>query len=244
MRPCGGVVNSVSVFISESTRTSAETLRVRFRAVHRNVPGAAADVISKNPLISMIPSVPSLTAPLILAAVALLQGCTLGSDPIRYEADTKSVVEFMAFDMPLPESAELDLGGTVVAGTGQNWSGRIAIVDGRTRGELLKFFVERGVDTGWELRSTTVSDRMTVVMEKSGRMATIEIGGSSALDSGGLFGGGSSDGRTPVSITVNHENAVENQRPFGSVPGMLLDLVPSVPLPTPVPIPAPPATAP
>lgn len=149
---------------------------------------------------------------------------------MRYEADTKAVVEFMAFDMPLPDTAELDLGGTVVAGTGQNWSGRIAIVDDQTRGELLKFFVERGVDTGWELRSTTVSDQMTVVMEKNGRVATIEIGGS-ALNSGGFFGGGGSDGRTPVSITVNHEGAVENQRPFGTVPGMLLDLVPALPLP-------------
>lgn len=150
---------------------------------------------------------------------------------MRYEPDTKAVVQFMAFDMPLPETAELDLGGTVVAGTGQNWSGRIAIVDNQTRGELLKFFVERGVDTGWAIRSATVSDQMTVVMEKSGRVATIEIGGGSILKSGGFFGGGGSDGRTPVSITVNHEGAVENQRPFGIVPGMLLDLVPALPLP-------------
>ena len=166
----------------------------------------------------------------VLGVLLLLGGCALGSDPMRYEADTKAVVEFMAFDMPLPDTAELDLGGTVVAGTGQNWSGRIAIVDDQTRGELLKFFVERGVDTGWELRSTTVSDQMTVVMEKGGRVATIEIGGA-ALNSGGFFGGGGSDGRTPVSITVNHEGAVENQRPFGTVPGMLLDLVPALPLP-------------
>lgn len=178
----------------------------------------------------------------VLGALALLGGCALGSDPMRYEPDTKAVVEFMAFDMPLPETAELDLGGTVVAGTGQNWSGRIAIVDDQSRGELLKFFVERGVDTGWELRSTTVSDRMTVVMEKSGRVATIEIGGGSALDSGGLFGGGGADGRTPVSITVNHEGAVENQRPFGTVPGMLLDLIPS--LPNAAPTPEPPPTTP
>jgi hypothetical protein len=115
-------------------------------------------------------------------------------------------------------------------------------VDDQSRGELLKFFVERGVDTGWELRSTTVSDRMTVVMEKSGRVATIEIGGSSALDTGGLFGGGGADGRTPVSITVNHEGAVENQRPFGTVPGMLLDLIPS--LPNAAPTPEPPPTTP
>lgn len=184
-------------------------------------------------------------AGVIAVALTFLQGCALGSDPIRYESDTKSVIEFMAFDMPLPESAELDLGGTVIAGTGQNWSGRIAIVDNQTRGELLKFFVERGVEVGWELRSTTVSDRMTVVMEKGGRVATIDIGGSSALDRGGLFGGGTAEGRTPVSITVNHENAVENQRPFGTVPGMLLELLPSlpVPAPTPVPPPAPPTSS-
>ncbi|NBX45560.1 MAG: hypothetical protein EBR00_11110 [Gammaproteobacteria bacterium] len=183
----------------------------------------------------------AISASVFAVTLAFLQGCTLGSDPIRYESDTKSVVEFMAFDMPLPDSAELDLGGTVIAGTGQNWSGRIAIVDDQTRGELLKFFVERGVETGWELRSTTVSDRMTVVMEKSGRVATIEIGGGSALDRGGLFGGGTAEGRTPVSITVNHENAVENQRPFGTVPGMLLELLPS--LPTPAPTPTPPTSS-
>lgn len=183
----------------------------------------------------------AISASIFAVTLAFLQGCALGSDPIRYESDTKSVVEFMAFDMPLPDSAELDLGGTVIAGTGQNWSGRIAIVDDQTRGELLKFFVERGVETGWELRSTTVSDRMTVVMEKGGRVATIEIGGGSALDRGGLFGGGTAEGRTPVSITVNHENAVENQRPFGTVPGMLLELLPS--LPTPAPTPTPPTSS-
>jgi hypothetical protein len=188
-------------------------------------------VPQKNPSDLAITAVKSLS---VLGVLVLLGGCALGSDRMRYEADTKAVVEFMAFDMPLPETAELDLGATVVSGTGQNWSGQISIVDDKSRGELLKFFIEGGVDTGWELRSTTVSDRMTVVMEKGGRVATVEIGGSSALNSGGLFGGGGADGRTPVSITVNHEGAVENQRPFGTVPGMLLDLIPNLPSAPPI----------
>jgi hypothetical protein len=73
----------------------------------------------------------AISASIFAVTLGFLQGCALDSDPIRYESDTKSVVEFMAFDMPLPDSAELDLGGTVIAGTGQNWSGRIAIVDDR-----------------------------------------------------------------------------------------------------------------
>ena len=175
---------------------------------------------------------------LVCLMVSAIGGCAVGSNALRYEPDTKMVVEFMAFDLPLPDSAELDLGGTVVAGSGENWSGRIALVDSQTRGELLRFFAETGVEAGWTLRSTTVSDRMTLVLEKDERVASIEIGGSSQAGTVGLFGtGGGNDGRTPVSITVNHKGAVETQRPFSpgafTMPNVLPESSPTPPLSVP-----------
>ncbi len=148
--------------------------------------------------------------------VSTIGGCAMGTTAVRYEEDTKTVVELMAFDLPLPESSDLDLGGTVVAGTGENWSGRIALVDDQTRGSLLRFFAENGVDAGWTIRSTTISDRMTLVLEKEERVASIEIGGSGYDETAGFFGAGTRDGRTRVSITVNHKGAVNVQRPFSS----------------------------
>lgn len=193
---------------------------------------------SNRPNVQLNASLQARRALLICFILSAVGGCAVGSNALRYEPDTKMVVEFMAFDLPLPDSAELDLGGTVVAGSGENWSGRIALVDSQTRGELLRFFAETGVEAGWTLRSTTVSDRMTLVLEKDERVASIEIGGSSQAGTVGLFGtGGGSDGRTPVSITVNHKGAVETQRPFSpgafTLPNVLPESSPTLPLSTP-----------
>jgi hypothetical protein len=79
---------------------------------------------------------------------------------------------------------------------------------------------------------------MTLVLEKDERVASIEIGGSSQTGTVGLFGtGGGSDGRTPVSITVNHRGAVETQRPFSpgafTMPNVLPESTPTTPISAP-----------
>ncbi len=80
----------------------------------------------------------------------------------------------------------------------------------------MRFFAEGGVGAGWTLKATTVSSTIILVMEKGGRVGSIEIA-DSRISSGnvGLFGvGGTASTETEVRISVNHKDAVQDQTPF------------------------------
>jgi hypothetical protein len=80
----------------------------------------------------------------------------------------------------------------------------------------MRFFAEGAVGAGWTLKATTVSSTIILVMEKGGRVGSIEIA-DSRINSGnvGLFGvGGTSSTETEVRISVNHKDAVQDQTPF------------------------------
>jgi hypothetical protein len=81
----------------------------------------------------------------------------------------------------------------------------------------MRFFAEGGVGAGWTLKATTVSSTIILVMEKGGRVGSIEIADSRSVTAGGgLFGlgSGSSSSETEVRISVNHKDAVQDQTPF------------------------------
>jgi hypothetical protein len=81
----------------------------------------------------------------------------------------------------------------------------------------MRFFAEGAVGAGWTLKATTVSSTIILVMEKSGRVGSIEIADSrSVTEGGGIFGlgSGASSSETEVRISVNHKDAVQDQTPF------------------------------
>ena len=165
---------------------------------------------------------------LVATAVAttLLAGCSSQSafvDSFLPE-DTKIVVQRVAKDIPLPEAAAISLAGTAITGSGNNWVGRIELTDAQTPGALTRFFVSGAVSAGWTLTTSTIARTITLNFQRNGRKATILIDGvPENSGGGGFFGGGGSsgDGRTRVTISVNHEGAVEDQTPFR-------DLIPGV----------------
>lgn len=154
----------------------------------------------------------------VAVATVLFAGCTPQTALLEsfVPEDTKTIIQRVAKDVPLPEGSSVSLNGTVITGSGNNWVGRIELSDPQTPGELMRFFVNGTVAAGWTLTTTTIARTITLNMERNGRRATILIDGALAVSSGGLFGlgGGGQGGSTRVSISVNHEGAVEDQTPF------------------------------
>lgn len=158
-------------------------------------------------------------APLSVALVALLTitGCTTASTIASYlPEDTKIIVRFLANDLPLPDNSSVKRTGTVITGSGSNWAGRLELTAPQTPGQLMRFFAEGAVGAGWTLKATTVSSTIILVMEKGGRVGSIEIADSRVNSANtGLFGvGGTSSTETEVRISVNHKDAVQDQTPF------------------------------
>lgn len=149
--------------------------------------------------------------------LSLLVGCSTTSEVASYlPEDTKIIVRFLANDLPLPDNASVRRTGTVITGSGSNWAGRLELTAPQTPGQLMRFFAEGAVGAGWTLKATTVSSTIILVMEKGGRVGSIEIADSRVNSTNaGLFGvGGTSSTETEVRISVNHKDAVQDQTPF------------------------------
>lgn len=135
-------------------------------------------------------------------------GCSTFSD--RYQDDTKLIISYLLYDLPLPATAEIQKSQTVILGTGGGWAGRIALSATESPAELLKFFSQSTVGSGWTMTASTVSDQIILVFGKESRVATIEIFRNSFLEGMSMLGGRQTD----VTISVHHPNAVQSQSPF------------------------------
>lgn len=170
--------------------------------------------------------------PVRVAATALLglvlSGCALQGalEPSFVADDARTVIQRTAKDMPLPESATVFLGGTVVTGSGNNWAGRIDFIDPQRPLQLMRFFVDRVVAAGWTYTSSTIAKTVTLNFQRNGRRATIWIYGQDASGGGFLgLGGGGNDGLqigpSRVTIAVNHADSIEEQGPFRDLPALV-----------------------
>lgn len=144
----------------------------------------------------------------VILLLGVLTGCSSFSD--RYQDDTKLIISYLLYDLPLPESSEIQKSQTVILGTGAGWAGRIALSAGQSPAELLKYFSTSTVGSGWTMTASTVSDQIILVFEKESRVATIEIFRNSFLEGVSMFGGRETD----VTISVHHPNAIQSQSPF------------------------------
>jgi len=149
--------------------------------------------------------------------LSLLAGCSTTAEVASYlPEDTKIIVRFLANDLPLPDNSSVKRTGTVITGSGSNWAGRLELTAPQTPGQLMRFFAEGAVGAGWTLKATTVSSTIILVMEKGGRVGSIEIADSriNSANTGLFGGGGTSSTETEVRISVNHKDAVQDQTPF------------------------------
>ena len=119
---------------------------------------------------------------------------------------TQILIEYALYDFPLPEDAEIQMDNTVILGTGDLWAGQIVLLSDSSPVELIKYFTEYGKSSGWILASSTISEKVSLVMQKDERIATLEI--STVKES--LF----SARKTKVKIAINHPNSVQNVPEF------------------------------
>ncbi len=115
---------------------------------------------------------------------------------------TQILIEYALYDFPLPEDAEIQMDNTVILGTGDLWAGQIVMLSNSSPVELIKYFTENGKSSGWSLASSTISEKVSLVMKKDERIATLEI----TKEKGSLF----SVRKTKVKIAINHPNSVQN----------------------------------
>jgi len=115
---------------------------------------------------------------------------------------TQILIEYALYDFPLPADAEMQMDNTVILGTGDLWAGQIVLLSDSSPVELIKYFTENGKSSGWILASSTISEKVSLVMQKDERIATLEI----SIVEGSLF----SARKTKVKIAINHPNSVQN----------------------------------
>jgi len=136
----------------------------------------------------------------VLSITFFLTGCSnIVQDG---QNQTQILIEYALYDFPLPADAEMQMDNTVILGTGDLWAGQIVLLSDSSPVELIKYFTENGKSSGWILASSTISEKVSLVMQKDERIATLEI----SIVEGSLF----SARKTKVKIAINHPNSVQN----------------------------------
>ena len=115
---------------------------------------------------------------------------------------TQILIEYALYDFPLPEDAEIQMDSTVILGSGDLWAGQIILLSKSSPVELIKYFTESAKSSGWNLASSTISEKVSLVMQKDDRIATLDI----SIVEGSLF----SARKTKVKIAINHPNSIKN----------------------------------
>ena len=126
----------------------------------------------------------------------------------KSQNQTQILIEYALYDFPLPADAEIQMDNTVILGTGDLWAGQIVLLSDSSPVELIKYFTENGKSSGWILASSTISEKVSLVMQKDKRIATLEI----SIVEGSLF----SARKTKVKIAINHPNSVQNVPEFNA----------------------------
>jgi len=138
----------------------------------------------------------------VLSITFFLTGCSNIVQDDQNQTQTQILIEYALYDFPLPADAEIQMDNTVILGTGDLWAGQIVLLSDSSPVELIKYFTENGKSSGWILASSTISEKVSLVMQKDERIATLEI----SIVEGSLF----SARKTKVKIAINHPNSVQN----------------------------------
>jgi hypothetical protein len=130
---------------------------------------------------------------LTTAVAALLIGaCTTSSAGRASGApqdNNQPIEQRLAGDFPIPTGVKVDLGESLVLGSGASWTGRIVFGTDSTPNDTFVFYREQPKSAGWVLVASLFSKASVLTFTKGNRSATIQITSSTF-------------GSTQVSITV------------------------------------------
>jgi hypothetical protein len=143
---------------------------------------------------------------LTFSLLGLLTSCSSFSS--RLQADTKLLIEYALYDFPFPPTAEIMEKETVILGSGERWSGKVRYLDQKSPPEILKYYDQVVTAAGWEMKASTVSERIFLVFHKDFRVATVEINRMSFLEGIKLI----SPRTTSVTVSVNYADSIGKKR--------------------------------
>ena len=123
---------------------------------------------------------------------------------------TQILIEYALYDFPLPEDAEIQMDSTVILGSGDLWAGQIILLSKSSPVELIKYFTESAKSSGWNLASSTISEKVLLVFNKNERIATIEISKYKRSLFSAAFSKQIGAPKTKVKLAINHPNSVKN----------------------------------
>tara|TARA_B100000902_G_scaffold5951_1_gene7779 strand:+ start:208 stop:690 length:483 start_codon:yes stop_codon:yes gene_type:complete len=143
---------------------------------------------------------------LILFSALIISSCALVTN--EYQESQRKVISYLLEDFPLPNDAQITE-PTLLLGTGKAVSGRIILTSGQTPAENLVFYGTETLSTGWNLVSSKVGEKVTLVYQKDGRIATIYIAPKRNI--GGFISGNYG---SDIDISVVHPDAIGLQDPY------------------------------
>lgn len=118
-----------------------------------------------------------------LGVVGLLAGCAgLPLNGVDNGSSEKSYARQLG-DMPLPRGSRIVGDGTLILGSGPDWTGRLAIVTELGGVETFAFFRDRYPNNGWSLISSLQARNSILVFVKGARTVTVEISTASLFGS-------------------------------------------------------------
>ena len=98
----------------------------------------------------------------VLSITFFLTGCSnIVQDG---QNQTQILIEYALYDFPLPADAEIQMDNTVILGIGDLWAGQIVLLSDSSPFELIKYINENGKSSGWILESSTISQKVSLVM--------------------------------------------------------------------------------
>ena len=102
----------------------------------------------------------------VLSITFFLTGCSniVQDDQNQNQTQTQILIEYALYDFPLPADAGIQMDNTVILGTGDLWAGQIVLLSDSSPFELIKYINENGKSSGWILESSTISQKVSLVM--------------------------------------------------------------------------------
>ena len=143
----------------------------------------------------------------VIFSIAFLTICSNITQDSKNQ--TQILIEFALYDFPLPEDAEIQMDNTVILGSGDMWAGQIILLSESSPVELIKYFTESAKSSGWNLASSTISEKVLLVFNKDERIATVEISKDKRSLVSVAFAKQISAPKTKVKIAINHPNSIK-----------------------------------
>ena len=144
---------------------------------------------------------------IVLCSLPFLISCSNIAE--KSQNQTQILIEYALYDFPLPEDSEIQMDNTVILGSGDMWAGQIILLSESSPVELIKYFTESAKSSGWNLASSTISEKVLLVFNKDERIATFEISRDKRSLFSVAFAKQITAPKTKVKIAINHPDSIK-----------------------------------